>query len=407
MTKKSKESKVVNTSKIVVGDIIKNYKEFCLRVGEPEKRGNPREAQIKNWGYYIKFHKDGHKFIIDEIYKTPLPEEDRRSQGNHSIYSEYIKNLIMDLLVHNSFHNNERTLSFSTNALLKALDMINSNYMKGKNNIPRASEIMNVDEKFLYEFFTTTHSNLQGVLETALNQLKSEVYFTWYKKKVVCIQDIILDFDAFGNVKIITPVEGRPEPSYTITRKHRDATEAEEEVIMQCKDEILAELHCKNEGHVIANRQWNYYISQVNKLLKKRTNIVYFYDAYKLIINREKVKNFAELQKQWGLSNEDRTMQKGELNSLVVYNCEKNAEKRYNKTKNKVADKKNKDLSPVEEIRSDENYLAIQRFFIESFIESNTKIITPFKNYTTQNPVRKEGIYCDLMGEIFPDHEAM
>lgn len=54
--------------------------------------GNQKKCQLKEVERYIKYAKDGHKFIIEEIYKTPLPKEDKRSlgsnRGNYTVPSE-------------------------------------------------------------------------------------------------------------------------------------------------------------------------------------------------------------------------------------------------------------------------------------------------------------------------------
>jgi len=365
----------VNTSNISSGEIIKNYKEFCMLLGEQEKTGGAKNAQLKKWQRYIDFHKDGHKFIIDGIYEEPKNKIDNRSNGNNTIYSEYIKNLIMDLLVHNSMRQNERTLSFSTNRLLRTLEMINTNYVNGKKNIPDFSKALNVDEQCLYDFFTVTHSNLQTALETALNQLKSEVYFTWYKKIVVCIDEAQVEHDATGKFKIHKTTDGKKLLDYTIKQTHRDATEEEEEIILKCKAKALDKLGYKSERHVIVSKAWNLYMKYVNDYLSQKTNIAYFYDAYKLINNREKVKNFAEIRQEWELSKEDKSMQKDELNVLVVYNCEKNSQKRYLKALDKCKDKDIENFTQIDEIRTSDDYLKNQQLFINSFLDNKAKII--------------------------------
>ena len=74
----------VNTSKLVIGMVIKNYKELCNLFGEDTKTGKAKQLQLKNWKRYFDWEKDGQKFIITDIYDTPLPKEDLRKKGNNS-----------------------------------------------------------------------------------------------------------------------------------------------------------------------------------------------------------------------------------------------------------------------------------------------------------------------------------
>jgi len=81
----------VDTSMLVIGMVIKNYKELCNLFGEDTKTGKAKQLQLKNWKRYFDWEKDGQKFIITDIYDTPLPKEDLRRKGNNSIYKNYIE----------------------------------------------------------------------------------------------------------------------------------------------------------------------------------------------------------------------------------------------------------------------------------------------------------------------------
>lgn len=57
---------------ITKSQIFKNYKELCEFLEEPVKGGTSKEAQIKEWQRYFAFERQGNKYIITEIYDTPL-----------------------------------------------------------------------------------------------------------------------------------------------------------------------------------------------------------------------------------------------------------------------------------------------------------------------------------------------
>lgn len=88
----------IDTSTLVIGMIIKNYKELCVILNEEAKTGKAKQLQLKNWKRYFDWEKDGQKFIIVDRYDTPLPKEDLRRKGNNSIYKNYIELILLQYL---------------------------------------------------------------------------------------------------------------------------------------------------------------------------------------------------------------------------------------------------------------------------------------------------------------------
>ena len=97
-------------SELYEGMVIKNYKVLCNLLGMKISDGNTKKSQIKKLERFIRFHKDGVKFVIDEIYSQPLREE--LKVGNNSKYLKLIEVLMLEyLLQHRS--NNELICSKS------------------------------------------------------------------------------------------------------------------------------------------------------------------------------------------------------------------------------------------------------------------------------------------------------
>lgn len=65
-----------------VGDEIKNYKEMCKLLGEKVRTGGARENQLKRWSDYFSWEKNGHKFIIKEIFNNLFPSTDDNLSGS-------------------------------------------------------------------------------------------------------------------------------------------------------------------------------------------------------------------------------------------------------------------------------------------------------------------------------------
>ena len=64
--------------------IYKNYKEICAAMDWKVTSGESKISQLKDLERYCKYHKEGQKFIIDEIYENPKEKIDNRG-GAHNI----------------------------------------------------------------------------------------------------------------------------------------------------------------------------------------------------------------------------------------------------------------------------------------------------------------------------------
>ena len=67
----------------------KNYKELVKALGWEEKKSNNRASQMKQLEAMCKYHKEGQKFVIEEIYEEPKEIEDNRGKAKKD-YSQYM-----------------------------------------------------------------------------------------------------------------------------------------------------------------------------------------------------------------------------------------------------------------------------------------------------------------------------
>ena len=66
----------------------KNYKELCKAMNWEEKAGNSRVSQLKELESLCSYHKEGNKFVIDEVFENPIPIKDGRV-GNFKNYPQF------------------------------------------------------------------------------------------------------------------------------------------------------------------------------------------------------------------------------------------------------------------------------------------------------------------------------
>lgn len=189
---------IENLFKLEEGMVIKNYKEMCALLSEKTEAGNSKKAQLREWERFFKYHKEGHKIVIDKIYDEPREKIDLR--GSDGLLSNDIQPLILDLLVKNN-HNN--SICFSCTKLLEMLKMVNANYHVGRRNIKLFSKYLEVDEDIINDFYYFEHSKLKSSLESALDALYNKRLISWEKVTMVCVLEYSSTPDKSGKHELI------------------------------------------------------------------------------------------------------------------------------------------------------------------------------------------------------------
>ena len=64
----------MQVNRLKTGDIYRNYGHLCeiLEIKPTKKANNQRKAQFKELERYVKWHREGHKIIIDEVYSVGI-----------------------------------------------------------------------------------------------------------------------------------------------------------------------------------------------------------------------------------------------------------------------------------------------------------------------------------------------
>ena len=81
----------MNIENIEKGMVFKNWKEFCKAIDIECKKSNNRKGDERKLSSLCKWHKEGQKLIIDEIYDTPKEIKDgrRNNKGSSNQHSKY------------------------------------------------------------------------------------------------------------------------------------------------------------------------------------------------------------------------------------------------------------------------------------------------------------------------------
>lgn len=292
----------VDTNKLVIGMVMKNYKELCTLFGEEAKTGKAKQLQLKNWQRYFDWEKDGQKFIITDIYDTPLPKEDLRRKGNNSIYKNYIELILLQYLSKQEGYKK----TFTKRNWLELLGMINDKYGKEpKNKLKQLDYSINDQEITL--FYIRSNKKLERVLHDALSNLQRE------KLIIVEYETVIVSVDGMG-------------------REHRFiANDYQKKKILQTERYILKNvMQYKNMFYVYIKNKSNEYYNKVNEKLNELYGWKYYYKQIKIIYDQP---NIVE-----AIPSKEVILQKEILNSKIVEFLNDNAKKVYEKKEKEYDD---------------------------------------------------------------------
>jgi len=286
------------------GMIVKNYKELAELLCIPDTGGNVKKKYLKELQRYIKYHQEGHRFIIDKIYNRPKQKKDNRGRNlnSHSnqngAYGKYIRLLILNMLAQNS----ENMIRIGILNMLQELNMINTNYRLGNYNREKMAKYLGMDIQFIHEFYDTNTNKLQQTVERTLNKLmKNECLIFW------------------SNIKMI---------GVGANYKERQATDSEVKFILNCENEILKSMKTTDKRYIYLTNKKEEFYNKLNKRLKEK-GIKYSYNAYKIIFADEVYKKNEQLK--YKLELEDEMFNKKELNNTICLNYVKSAVNRHNK----------------------------------------------------------------------------
>lgn len=332
----------MNVNKLNNGKVFNNYKTMCAELEiEIKSSTNSKNAQFKELAQYCKFHKDGHKIIIDEVFEEPLDKVDGRGHSEGSrrdIYGNLVQLLIADILAQCDGH-----ISISRSWLMQQLGMTNVNYSPLNENVRKLSKYADIGEKVIYDFYNTSNSNFKSIIETALDNLMD--------KRVIMYNKIIKVVD--------NELYAHP----------RNATEIELELIMDIEKEILEEMGYKRMSHVRISKDWRKFKYKTNKKLTEDCDLKFYFTAYDISINEKYIEEERNNLLDLLLESTKRENCKNELNKTVLANVKENARKRHDKAQSFTSNKYTK-------FRKNESYLDEIDKLAKLLIDRNTYDIT-------------------------------
>lgn len=365
-----------------VGMVLKNYRHLCEVLEEPINAGKSKQIQIKNMERYFEYHKDGNKFVIDNIFDIKKEKVDNRKIGNNKTkYINLIEILILDLLV----NSNGEKVFLPKHSILRKLKMINQNYAFCKTRVNKLSKYSNISEENINEFYSSTDSTLIRNLEVSLNSLKDRMLIIWSKEITICEAIENYSKDIIEKVQY----DSYDEPIYTYSERlqvnHREATDEEKQYIVYCEKEIAKEYGLEKKSEIIRNGLWDEFMYKMRERLMPK-GIIYYYNSYKIIFNYQHIEEELKDTIDFILDDDKKEETERELNDSIRNKIQDNSLKRHDKAIEKLIELDNVLGLP----KDDKEYGKFKRRKDTKYIHEGNRLLQLLINIDT----------CDIKNKI-------
>lgn len=260
---------------LTVGRVFKNYKQLCKFMEWKVKTGKSKIAQMKEFDTICKWHKEGNKIVIDEVYSKSIDKVDNRvnnkGTGKKSIYYQDFEILMMLLL--------EKApgeyLEFTITQLMQMVGMVNEDYCKYKYAQKLLAEETEISIEEINQFYEVHQKLLSQGARTCLNNLKKA--YLIYLTEITMIR-------AF---EIVPAKEENKKP----IRKYYDRVATKEEIkkILIEKRKLMELMGCKNMNEIYKKNLNRRFYRELRVILEEKFNISFDYTSYRAVLNKEAI----------------------------------------------------------------------------------------------------------------------
>lgn len=377
-----------------IGMVVKNYKELCRLLELKPTTGRGRQNQMAWIEDYVKYEKQGYKFIIKDIYNDIeiVPMRGRGGDTSDNTHIKYIEKLVLDMLVQDK---KGGEIFLSKSKIFEALDMVNVNYGYCSARTNKLAKLNDMHVNNVEEWFTSTSGMLERSLNKALNRLESQSLIFW--SKVITVHEVApIICTAEAHREVITDPTGEETEKFTanvtstVKESTREATKDEVRFIIRTEREVMREMGCEGKQQIMAKKKWSEFQRRVKEIILKEINIGRYWHSYSIVYNSDHVKEGADKLSEKLLPYEDRDEYKMLLNMVIKNNSNTNSKNRHERSKKQLEDVDSRNKGRNQR-RADTSYLEDSERLGDSMIERNApdiknevKAINPYKNYSSQ-----------------------
>lgn len=275
--------------KLIKGQIFKNYKAICEWLNVKPTNGKGKEYHLKEFERYCKYYKEGHKYIIDEVYETPLIKIENRG-GNNNKYNGLLDDLIVESLL--STKENYIRGSF-TKIFCNHIPLLSENFKYFTNtNIDDLVTEHNTTTALFNLYYTKTRNKIDSSFVSALNRLKKLGIIHWEEIFIV----------KYGNTRKIIKNDDKLFKKIKDTQNKicEEMGKTYYQILGNSNDKkifyekILSDLHmtfyCKNYEIILLKHNITYPHTNINKLKN-----LYICNIHKGLVNKKYINNDNEI----------------------------------------------------------------------------------------------------------------
>ena len=262
-------------------------------------------------------------YTIYRIYQNPLPA--KWSKMNDGLY-KYIIPLLLDVIDSDG----QPSTIFTIGKWARAIDLVNPNYYIVKDNKEDYAPDLNIDYKYVYDFYNHVDDMLSYYIKTALDYLKS----------ATCVLTSECFYACFETGEVQQPnQDGYIE--HNLKTHIRMMTKEEVEFYAKCVEET-------DKAHNIINEQERYYSNRaaiwhntLNRKLYKERRIKFVFKSYMVTKMHEDRRKY--IRSLYGTSSGN-TLRK-RLSTAFSEKIIDNADKRFAKDYEKMLERKYDDVN--------------------------------------------------------------
>lgn len=358
---------VVDCSKLKMGMTVKNYKEMCKLLNESVSEGNSKKSQLNRWKCFFDYEKDGQKFIIGEIFDTPLPSFDARKLKD-SIYVKYIELLLMEYLSKQKGY----TATLTKKDLYWMLGMSNLMYRDKDTTYETIKTAMNSDYSYpasnedIQIFYQRADRKLNSILTSALKSMANRFLIKYTTEYVIF--EKVADCDRY---------------SKEIARNvFRIAGDEEVRLILKAQRESVGTLGYTSYSDLFLQNKVKDYFKELDNYVKVNYGWEFVYSQIKIIYLADEIERQMPIR-----ADEIRRLTLGGkiegLNQAVIDSLNTQTQKRYGGQQEQLFDKVNDNVisqnkqcdksgaEHVENMLYDSNFIAVQRQLVDYLIKIN------------------------------------
>lgn len=282
----------MNISNVQEKQEIKNYKELCNLLDWKVSAGNTKKSQLKDLESYCSYHKEGNKFIIDEIYSKPKEKQDDR-KNNKGSQAEYINDLELRLLGEFLTKGKDNNLTIGKSILLREVGLINSNYSFCKKRQEKLATYLDIDKETIYDYYNSVDSMVVNNLERALKNLSNEKIISLDTTTIICKNKLItVSYDHKTYIDEFDEEIEKIIPVADTTVIYEEATDTEKDIILQVEGKILDEMKAKRITDLFGMGKIKDYFKKCYKEIRKELpDFNYYFKAYKITYNYDRIVN--------------------------------------------------------------------------------------------------------------------